>query len=97
MEILKERFGNRQAVIISHCGHFINLTLAFNNPKSLRLLYDQIEKHLRSLEALQKDISQEVFISMITAKLPKDVLIQLEIQKGDKNKWTVNKWRELFQ
>lgn len=90
MEILKERFGNRQTLINSHYGQLINLTQAFNNPESLRLLYDQIEKQLRSLEALQQDISQEVFISMITAKLPKDVLIQPAIQKGAKNKWTVN-------
>ena len=70
--------------------------MAINSPKGLRLLYDQIEQHLRSLEALKQDINQEVFVSIITAKLPKDVLLQLEIQKGARNKWTVCNLREFL-
>ena len=31
---------------------------------------------------------------MITSKLPKNVLIQLEVQKGARNKWTVTELRE---
>jgi len=46
------------------------------------MIYDKIEQNLRSLEALQQNIDQDVFISMITTKLPKEVLVQLEIQKG---------------
>ena len=67
-----------------------------NSSKGFRLLYDEVEKHLRSLEALKQDINQEVFISGITSKIPKDVLVQLEIQRGAKNKWTVSKLSELF-
>lgn len=48
------------------------------------MLYDEIEKHLRSLEALKQDINQEVFISMILSKIPKDVFVQLQIKKGAK-------------
>ena len=33
---------------------------------------------------------------MITSKIPKDVLIQLEIQKGARNKLTVEELRKLF-
>ena len=33
---------------------------------------------------------------MITSKIPKYVLIQLEIQKGARNKWTVEELRKLF-
>ena len=51
---------------------------------------------MRNLEALIQDVNQEVFISIITANLPKDILVHLEIQKGAKNKWTVGKLRELF-
>ena len=43
---------------------------------------------------MEQDINQDVFISMITSKIPKDVLIQLEIQKGACNKWTVKELRE---
>ena len=97
IDLLKERYGDSQTVINSHYVELINLRPAPNNPRGLRSLYDQIEKHLRSLQALEQDINQDVFISMITSKLPKEVLIQLEIQKGTCNKWTVKVLRELFK
>ncbi|CAC5354889.1 unnamed protein product [Mytilus coruscus] len=59
-------------------------------------LYDDLERHLRSLDALHQDVTQDVFISMITSKLPKEVLIQLEIQKGHNERWTVGKLRQFF-
>ena len=96
VEMLKERFGDVQSVVNCHYTELIYISPAINNSKGHRQLYDQIEKHLRSLEALNQDVNQEVFISIITAKLPKDVLVQLEIQKGAKNKWTISLLRELF-
>ena len=51
---------------------------------------------MRSLKALDQDTDQDLFISMITSKLPKDVLIQLEVQKGAKTPWTVKELRERF-
>ena len=96
VDLLKDRFGDTQSVINCHYTELINVPPAVNSSKGLRMLYDEAEKHLRSLEALKQDINQEVFISIITSKIPKDVLIQLEIQKGAKVKWTVSKLRELF-
>ena len=94
--LLKERFGDVQSVVNCHYRELINITPGINSSKGLRLLYDQVEKHLRSLESLHQDVNQEVFISIITSKVPKDVLVQLEIQKGAKNKWTVGKLRDLL-
>ena len=95
-DLLKERHGDSQTVINTHYVD-LNLRSAQNTLRGLRSLYDQIEKHLRSLKALEQDINQDVFISMITSKLPKEVLIQLEIQKGTCNKWTVKALREFFK
>ena len=96
VELLKERYRDTQAVVSSHYTELINLKSALNTSKGLRSLYNQIEKHLRSLKALEQDINQDIFISMITSKLPKDVLFQLEIQKGTRAKWTVNElWERL--
>ena len=94
--LLKDRFGDKKSVIKCHYTELINVVPAINSSKGLRLLYDEVEKHLRSLDALKQDINQEVFISVITSKILKDVQVQLEIQKGAKNKWTVGKLRELF-
>ena len=65
----------------SHYTELINLKSALNTPKGLCSLYNQIEKNLRSLKALEQDTNQDIFISMITFKQPKDVLMQFEVQK----------------
>ncbi|MCG7879441.1 MAG: hypothetical protein N0C90_24385, partial [Candidatus Thiodiazotropha endolucinida] len=52
-----------------------------------------MEKHLRSLESLKQDVNQDVFVSMIRAKLPEEVLLQLEMQHGANKKWTVDSLR----
>ena len=91
--ILKDRFGNEQEVIDLHCSKMINLTPATNKTSSLRNLLDSMEKHLRSLEVLKQNIDQDVFVSMIRAKLPEEVLLQYEILHGTKNKWTIEALR----
>ena len=80
--LLKERFGNDQWIIKFHLSQLINLQPALNSPKGLRLFYDQLESHLRSLEALRQDINHEIFALLITSKLLKDILMQLIIQRG---------------
>ena len=90
---MKERYGDKQAVVTSHYTELINLKPVQNNLKGLRKMYNDVEKHLMSLQALEQDTDQDLFISMITSKLPKYVVIQLEIQKGARTPCTV---RERF-
>ena len=94
--LLKERFEDTQLVIHHHYTDLINLTPATNSSKGLRFVYDKIESNLRSLEALQQDINHDIFISIISSKIPKDVYLQMELQKGAKNKWSIKKLRELL-
>ena len=84
--------GNVQSVVNKHYSDLINLQSASNQTTHLRRLYDDLERHLRSLDAMHQD----VFISMITSKLPKEVLIQLEIQKGNNERWTGGKLRQFL-
>ena len=49
----------------------------------MRKNYDIIEKRLRSLQALGENIESKILVSLIMAKLPKDVLIHLTYQKND--------------
>ena len=92
--LLKERFGNEQEIIDLHYNQIINLYPASNTTSNLRNLLDQLEIHLRSLEVLKQNVNQDVFVSMIRAKLPEDVLLQLEMLKGAKRKWTVYSLRD---
>ncbi|CAG2200378.1 unnamed protein product [Mytilus edulis] len=96
IDILKDRFGDIQNAVNAHYVELINLSCASNRTSELRFLYDKIERNLRSLEALNQNIDQDVFISMITTKLPEAVLVQLEIQKGS-DRWTVDKLRDLLK
>nr|XP_034322472.1 uncharacterized protein LOC117688490 [Crassostrea gigas] len=97
ISILKDRFVDVQSVINKHYVELINTQSATNDTSSLRKLHDDIERHMCSLEALHQDVDQDVFISMITSKLPKETLLQLEIQKGSQEKWTVQKLRDLMK
>ena len=96
VDLLKERYGDAQTVINTHCVELINLMPVPNTANGLRSLYDHIEKHLRSLEALEQNVDQDIFIAVITSKFPKEVIIHLELQKGARNKWSVREFRELF-
>ena len=93
VDILKDRFGNKQEVIDLHYHKLINLPQAVNKTNSLRNLLDNIERHIRSLEVLKQDVNQDVFVSMIRSKMPEDVLLQLEMLNGATNKWTVENLR----
>ena len=95
--LLKERFGNDQWIINFHLSQLINLQPALNSTMGLRLFYDKLESHLRSLEALRQDINHEIFALFITSKLPKDILMQLIIQRGARKKWSVALLRELLK
>lgn len=92
--ILKERFGNEQEIVDMHYNELMNIPLVKNNVDSLKTFVDSLEKHLRSLEVLKENVNQHVFVSMIRSKLPQDVLRQLELKKGSKQKWTVQILRD---
>lgn len=87
--ILKERFGNTQEVVDLHYHALINLNAPNNTTANLRIFLDAVEKHLRSLEVLNQDVNQNVFISIIKSKLPQDVLVQLELRRQSDSEWTV--------
>ena len=94
IDLLKERFGNEQEIVDLHYNQMMNLYPASNTTSSLRNLLGQLEKYLLSLEVLKQNVNQDVFVSMIRAKLPEDVLLQLEMLKGAKRKWTVYSLRD---
>ena len=71
---------------------------ASNKAQSLRPFVNEIEKHLRSLEALDQSVDQQVFVSIVRSKFPEDVLKHLELKKGSQEDWCIVKLREhLFE
>ena len=54
LEILKQRYGNKQVIVNNHMDALIKLPQVadMNNSRNLRKLYDEIETNLRSLKSL---------------------------------------------
>ena len=94
--LLKERFGSSQSVVNSNYTQLINMKPAVKSTKGLCTLYDQLKRHLRSLQALNQDTNQDVFVNIMTSKIPKEVLLQLQFQRGAKIKWPVGRLRDLL-
>lgn len=97
VRILKDRYGNVQDTIDLHYNKMINLKAAVDTVESLRFLLDSVNKHLRSLEVLEQDINQDVFVSIIKSKLPSGVIRHLELKKGCEPRWTVDKLLDLLK
>ena len=97
INLLKERFGNEQLIIDSHYMQLMDMPAAINKVSSLRATYDNIEKHLRSLNALGEDTNQRQIISMIRSKLPKVFLARLEERKDGGENWTTQLLRNYLK
>ena len=96
VELLKERYGSEHAQVNAHYVALMDLPACTNKTASLKKLYDGIEKHLRSLQALGQDVDQLVFVTMITSKIPRDIMCTQELSKSS-GTWTVSQLRESFR
>ena len=92
---MKNRFGDSQDVIDLYYSKMINLQQATNKTSSQRSFNDNIGRHIiRSIKVQKHDTKQDVFVSKIKVKLSEEVLLQLEIRTGSKNKWTFQNLRD---
>ena len=97
VKILKEHYGDDQAIIDAHYSKLLKL----EDPKpgdlsSLVVFKNQLEMHFRELEVLNVEIEQPFFISLIRNKLPVGVRIKFEEMRS-RNQWSVNMLREMIQ
>ena len=78
VKLLQERFSRKQEIIDLHYSHLMNTPRPEDTTESLRSFLNEIQRHLRSLEVLNQDVNQAVFVSMIKSKLPTKVLVNLK-------------------
>ena len=88
-DILKERYGRQDVIVNAHYKSLVNLTMSSLTTSALCHAYDVIEKHLRSLEAINQDVESPLLITMLLSKFPKQVLTQISEKKGNSDDWTV--------
>ena len=92
VQLLKERYGKGPEITNTRYLAMVESTTPRNNTRSLREFYNSMETHLRSLQAAGENVDQALLIPVITSKLPKAVLMQLELSKTAP--WSVKSLRE---
>jgi hypothetical protein len=96
IDLLKDRFGNSQTVINAHYTALMDMNKASDSTNRLRFVFDNMEKHLRSLEALGEDINHGHFIPLIMSKFPREIILRLEELKASGN-WTTSTLRQTLK
>ena len=81
-------------MINAHYSQLRDLPTTSTYYEKLRSTYDQIEPHLRSLQALGQDIENNFMVSLIQSKLPRTILAKLEEYKNTDAPWTVASLRK---
>ena len=64
--------------------NYISEASVVNTTTELQALYDNFELYFRSFEVMQQDTNHDIFVSIISYKSPRDVLLQLALQGGSK-------------
>ena len=88
--ILKKRFGQPQVIINAHMEGLVKIAAVASdsNLKRLRELYDQVEAHIRALQAIEVESESygKLLIPLLMEKLPAN--LRLIISRSiDKDEW----------
>ena len=97
VNLLQERFGREEIIMDAYYSKLMDLPVSSSTTAKLRETYDTIEKHLRSLKALNENVNQPHFGFVIKSKLPKIVMARMEEFKDMEEKWTVESIRKAFK
>ena len=91
IKLLKNRFGNKQVIISSHMDGLLKLTPLGNTSdvRKLRQTYDEIEAHVRGLQALEVPTESygSFIVPVLMTKIPEDIrlLVGREMKDGEWN------------
>ena len=66
----------------AHYKRLMFLPQATKEISQLRSMVDEIEKHLRILDAMGENINQAYLLTLIKTKIPSEIMEQLELSKG---------------
>ena len=98
--LLQKRYGDSLIIINKHYKELMDLPESPNQTSKLRQTFDTIERHLDALGLLQvfgEYINHKHFVSMIQAKLPSPVKLQLQLHKKPEEVWTIELLRKDLQ
>jgi len=92
VQMLKDRFGREEEIGRAHYEGMIKLQPVFSDRDIVRIrkLYDEVEFHHRSLQALGKsqDKYSDVFVPIVESKLPEG--LRLSVLNEKKEQWKMD-------
>ena len=93
VDLLRERYGNKQVIISSHMESLLKLPRVnfVSDIKRVRMVYDQIEIKIRSLQALgiKAESYGSLLIPVIMEKIPEEFRLVIS-RKMKSDTWDVN-------
>ena len=98
VDLLKERFGQKQVLINAHMDALLKIPSATNDVKKLRSLYDACEGYIYGLELLgvYPECFGDLLIPIMMKKLPKEVRC-IMLRSHDEATWTLADLRKQLQ
>ena len=100
LEILEERFGNKQVIISKHMNVLLSLEKVKSSfhVKELRSLYDKITVNIRGLLSYGIDSRQfsPMLVPVLMQKLPNDIKLELS-KKLNRKEWSIDEITELLK
>ena len=90
VDLLKERFGQKQVLINAHMDALLKIPAATNDVKKLRSLYDACEGYIHGLESLHvyPESYGDLLIPIVMKKLPDEVR-RIMLRSHDETTWTL--------
>ena len=91
VELLKERYDTKQKIIRSHMEELLKRQACTSDKASqLRMIYDHINVHVRSLEALglTSEHYGSLLIPVIMSRIPGEISLQIARQVS-KDVWSI--------
>ena len=90
VDLLKERFGQKQVLINAHMDALLKIPAATNDVKKLRSLYDACEGYIHGLESLDvyTESYGDLLIPIVMKKLPEEVR-RIMLRSHDETTWTL--------
>ena len=90
VDLLKERFGQKQVLINAHMDALLKIPVATNDVKKLRSLYDACEGYIHGLESLDvyPESNGDLLIPIVMKKLPEEVR-RIMLRSHDETTWTL--------
>ena len=92
VQMLKDRFGREEEIGRAHYEGMIKLQPVFSDRDIVRIrkLYDEVEFHHRSLQALEKsqDKYSDVFVPIVESKLPEG--LRLSVLNEKREQWKMD-------